>query len=221
MISIPARLLLVFYSSFLILYFVPWNLKNIEKADSLEVELKKNYGQINALDEMEISLSQLFSFVCVVISLLSVVKCSYMAVAPTRFTSDVCLYPLTVFVSLVISLLTHETFPNSILYSSGGPSSWSLLIHPMLAISRGFLLHRVLFSHPVVPKVVTSEDLKKEITPSPVSTYSYLISLSAKSWFICYWCCYVVLGCFFYNEIVKYIVEEHIDLKTILNFILV
>jgi len=217
MISIPARLLLAFYAGFLVLYFVPWNLKNIEKADLLEVDLKKNYGQINALDEMEITLTQLFSFVCVVVSLLSAVKCGYMAVAPSRFNSDVCLYPLTVFVSIAVSVLTHETFPQSILYSTG---SWSMLVQPILAVSRGFMLHRVLFSHNVVPKLSSDDNLKKEVVAS-VSASTWLVHFFAKAWFFAYWACYVLLGSFFYNEIVKYVVEEHIDIKTIMNFVLV
>jgi hypothetical protein len=219
MISIPARMLLVFYVTFLVFYFVPWNLKNIEKLDLLEVELKQNYGQINALDEMEITLSQLFSFICVVISLLSAAKSSYMAIAPARFDSNVCLYPLAVFVSIVVSVLTHETFPQSILYNSG---SWSMLIQPLLAVSRGFIFYRVLFSAPrTIIKASSEEELKKASIPPKLTTFAYFLRLSANVWFFTYWSAYVILGCFFYNEIVKYIVEEHIDLKTIMNFILV
>lgn len=218
MISIPARLVLCLYIGFLVFYFIPWNLRNIEKSDQLEMELKANFGQVNALDEMEITLSQLFSFVCVIISLLSAAKCGYVALAPSRFTSDVCLYPVAVLASIVVSVLTHETFPQSVLFTSG---SWTMLIQPILAIARGFLLHRVLFSHRPAVKSVGSEDVKKEASHPPLSTFAFTVQVLAKLWFFAYWTCYVVLGCFFYNEIVKYVVEEHIDVKTFMTFILV
>ena len=218
MISIPARLVLCLYIAFLVFYFIPWNLKNIEKSDQLEMDLKANFGQVNALDEMEITLSQLFSFVCVIISLLSAAKCTYMALAPSRFTSDVCLYPLTVLASIVASVFTHETFPQSVMYSGG---SWTMVLQPILAIARGFILHRVLFSRRSSVKSVDTEGLQKETVHPPLSAFAYSVQVLAKLWFFTYWSCYVILGCFFYNEIVKYVVEEHIDLKTIMTFILV
>lgn len=218
MISIPARLVLCLYIAFLVFYFIPWNLKNIEKSDVVEMELKATFGQVNALDEMEITLSQLFSFVCVIISFLSAAKCTYVALAPTKFTSDVCLYPMAVLASIAVSLFTHEAFPQSILNNGG---SWAMLIQPILAVSRGFLFHRVLFSHQPVMKSMDHEDLKKQAVHPPLSTFAFTVQVLAKMWFFAYWACYVVLGCFFYNEIVKYVVEEHIDLKTIMTFILV
>jgi hypothetical protein len=212
--SLPARMLLVFYMSFLFFYFIPWNLKNMDKASEMEINLKEKYGQINTMDEMSLAITQLMSLTCVIFSLISIYKCGVITVASGRQTPKIWLYPITVFLSIVASMHSHVNYHNHMLSSS---HSLVLFAHPMLSVLRGVIFYNILYS-PAKVKCASHEAPPADPTQS---TLSLLMEFSSKFWFIAYWIVYVFVGSFFYNEMVKYIVEEHIDLEAVMKFVLV
>jgi len=218
MCSLPARMLLVFYMSFLFFYFIPWNLKNMDKASEMEINLKEKYGEINSMDEMSLAITQLMALMCVIFSLISIYKCGVITFASGRQTPKIWLYPVTIILSIVASISSHHQFHHNMMSSV---NSVALFAHPTLSVLRGVVFYQILYT-PLKTKRASNEETTKKLPIDPTqSTLSMLMELSSKFWFIAYWICYVFIGSFFYNEMVKYIVEEHIDMQTIMKFILV
>jgi len=218
--TIPARLVLISYATFLFFYFVPWNLKNMDKASELEFTLMRDYGSINPMDEMGLAVTQLFAFACVVFSLISVYKCLVIAFfAKKRQTVDIWLYPGTVLLSILTSLFSHDQFLHNMVNNS---DSILMFVQPLLITLRGVIFYKILYTQ-YRPKKVSNKDGLDKPAPEPParSTLSKLVEFTSKSWFFAYWLVYALVGSFFYNEMVKFIIEDHIDLNTIVKFILV
>jgi len=219
LLSLPARLLLLFYVGFLAFYFVPWNLKNIEKADDLEESLLLNYGMVHSYDNLEITITHLCSLVCILFSLVSIVKCSMLAFASSREITNIWIYPITIFLSIAMAVGLYDKF-NGILMIPLSYGSTLLCVHPMLAVVRGLVFHRVLL--PKTLKENTKEGSEKHpVVKKDPSYFSQCFKMSTTAWYFAYWFCYATVSSFFYNEIAKYILQEHISMKTIMNFILV
>jgi len=215
--SLPARLLLTFYMSFLFFYFIPWNLKNMDKASEMEMNLKEKYGQINSMDEMGLAITQLMALLCVIFSMISVYKCGMVTFASGRQTPKIWLYPITIILSILASMTSHDKYHHNMLTSS---PSVALFAHPMLSVLRGVIFYQIIYTPPKT-KRASNDETKVTVVETAQSTLSLLMQISSKFWFVAYWIVYIFVGSFFYNEMVRYIVEEHIDLKTVMKFILV
>ncbi len=229
MMSIPARLLLTFYIGFLIFYFIPWNLKNIEKADDIEENLLLHYGMVGSHDTLEITLIQLYALFNIIFSILSIIKCFMIAIASTKEVSNIWIYPITIFLSITMSLILHDKFINALFNNNHSSAintstyydSTLFTIHPILAVIRGIVFHSILYPKPI--QDVVKKGIEKPIINivKDVSLLLKCYKMSTTFWFFTYWLCYIVMSSLFYNEIVKYILEEHINMSTIINFVLV
>lgn len=216
--SIPARILMGFYAGFLLFYFVPWNLKNADQASALEDTLRENYGTINSLDELGIALTQLSSVACAIFSLISVYKCGVVIFASQRQTVNIWLYPLAVILSIGVSLLAHERYYHNMLHSM---DSIYLFAQPLLALFRGFIFYKIVYAQAKL-KIKSDEEKTVSVTAKgTTSVVSMLRNLFSKSGFVLYWVMYIFVGSFFYNEMVKYILEEHISMSTVMKLVLV
>jgi len=224
MLTIPARVLCGLYAGFLLTCFVPWNLHNMESADELETRIRIKYGQVHSHDELGFAMTHFYAIFCILASLIQVYKCGVIICASSRQLSSIWLYPLAIFASIGLSVFSHEKFHDNMMNSL---PSFALFTQSALAVFRGFLFYQIFYSKAPVggsaKKVLSTADGKtlvsaEEATPS--LTW-FLVELSSKLWFVGYWVIYALVAAAFYNELVRYIAEEHIDLATIMKFVLV
>ncbi len=193
----------------------------MERADDLEQTLTLNYGKLHSHDELGIALTQLYSFGCIVAALISIYKCSVITCAPTRQTYNIWLYPITILASLALALAANHNY--SINFKEA-PHIF-LFAHPVLAIFRGFIFYKIMFAKPRA-KVSSSKNLAEDVVKIsvPVVEQSFaasVVQISSKVGFLAYWCLYALTATVFYTEVGKYITEEHIDMATIMKFVLV
>jgi len=217
--SIPARILMGFYAGFLLFYFVPWNLKNADEAASLEDTLRENYGTINALDELGISLTMLSSIACALFSLIAVYKCGIVICASSRHTTNIWLYPLSVILSVALAVVSHDKYYHNMFHSM---DSIYLFAQPLLALLRGAIFYKILYTQ-AKQKIKAGEEKSTKLASVGVkpSVFSMITNITSKTGFVFYWIVYTFVGSFFYNEMVKYILEEHINMSTIMKLVLV
>ncbi len=228
MISIPARVALGVYSAFLLFYFVPWNLKNIQTADEEEMEILEKYGKMDSHDEFSIVLTQLFAVFCIAVSLISVYKNSVVVCAPSKQFQNIYLYPLTVFTSIILAMLAHDKY-NSIFFTHS--NSIFLFAHPMLALVRGAIFYKLFFpkrkngnkklSSDKIDSLATTPVEVVSVTLIPQSMLSFAVETTQKIGFVFYWCVYALVAAVFYNELGKYIAQDHISVQSFMKFILV
>jgi hypothetical protein len=195
----------------------------MDKASALEESLLENYGSINPMDEMGLAITQLFAFACVIFSLISVYKCLVVVFAPSKQTANIYLYPATVILSLITALLAHEKFLNNLVNSS---HTLLDLAQPLLVTIRGVIFYKILYTS-YNPKSVPikegkeGEVMKNQVVIPKQTTFSKLCEITSKTWFFGYWLVYALVGSFYYDEMVKYIIEEHVSVEAIVKFIFV
>jgi hypothetical protein len=214
---------------------MPWCIKNIDQAESYQASIKLMYGQIHSHDELGCALTQILSLFCIVMSVISIYKCTVIAMASERHLISICLYSASLIASITFSLFTYENFNGQLL---GQKESMILFAQPVLALIRAVIFYKVYFNkHVALPRplkvaaavaaelshtthVTESTDTVK-VVPGKQSLFSLILEVTHKGWFIGYWFVYALVACIFYNEVVKYIAEEHMTLENIMKFVLV
>ena len=151
-LSFAASALSILYAGFLLLYFVPWNFQQADEAVEMDKSMKQ-MGNVYSLDELSIAFTELFAYIWIVCSIISVYKFSALIFASNSNSQYkyVEYYLFTLVVSVVLSLARHEKYQliirNALSLTRTVQESVTIclyIVQIVCSLARGGILHEIL-----------------------------------------------------------------------------